>query len=98
MNKRNGYVAVLLTTVEMIGGCASSNLLTSPATLNRLKTVSAGYTGCAPQDNALSDVVENHDARGSGTWNATCNGRVYLCSSVSILSESEPAHCASVAK
>jgi hypothetical protein len=49
-----------------------------------------------PARGQLSDVVQNHD--GSGTWNATCNGEVYLCSSVSIRSESGPFNCAPAAK
>jgi hypothetical protein len=37
-----------------------------------LKLVSAGHTGCLPDENELSNLKANPD--GSGTWNATCHG------------------------
>ena len=46
--------------------------------VNELKIRSAGFTGCATDDNEISNV--NARAAGSGTWNATCKGKVYLCS------------------
>jgi hypothetical protein len=90
MDKTVACVLLAIATAST-SGCVS---VSSPAVQTRLKTVSAGYTGCAPEANVLSNVVQNHDASGSGTWNATCNGKVYLCSSVSIRSESGPFNCA----
>ncbi len=58
--------AVLFTT-----GCAS-------LIIDELKIRSAGFTGCATNDNEITNV--NARASGSGTWNATCKGKVYLCS------------------
>ena len=58
--------------------------------------VSAGHTGCMPEDNVISNVVANLD--GSGTWNATCKGRVYLCSAVGSVGNSESYSCAPVAQ
>ena len=95
MKTHKTWPALLVAAVGGASGCVSVN---SPMVQERLKTVSAGYTGCPPDANALSNVVENHDGSGSGTWNATCNGKVYLCSSVSIRSESGPFNCAPVAK
>lgn len=68
------FTAVVLAAVEM-AGCLSVN---SPIVQEHLKTVSAGHTGCLPQDNVISNVNAKLD--GSGTWNATCKGRTYLCS------------------
>ena len=42
---------------------------------------SAGYTGCLPNDNQISNLTDI-DGVGSKTWNATCKGKVYLCSTV----------------
>src|SRR5689334_15004658 len=53
-----------------------------------LKTVSAGYTGCLPDANEISNVNS-----GRGTWNATCQGKVYLCSAVG-----NDSHCAPAVK
>jgi hypothetical protein len=61
----------------------------------KLKLVSAGFTGCVPTDNVLTNVAPGSD--GSGTWNATCKGKVYLCSSVPTV-KSHTFHCAPVAQ
>jgi hypothetical protein len=49
-----------------------------------------------PEENALSNVEPNLD--GSGTWNATCKGNTYLCSTIRTASESQSYHCAPVAQ
>jgi hypothetical protein len=67
----------------------------SPMVQSQLKTISAGHTGCAPADNELSNV---NDAPNSVTWNATCNGKVYLCTGVSDLSNARTYSCAPVAQ
>jgi hypothetical protein len=41
-----------------------------------LKLVSAGHTGCLTDENDVSNV--NANPNGSGTWNTTCKGKVYL--------------------
>ena len=66
----------VLTAVLFVTGCAS--LANSPLIINQLKIRSAGYTGCATDENEISNVNPRPD--GSGTWNATCKGKVYLCS------------------
>jgi hypothetical protein len=63
-------------TVLFTAGCAS--LANSPTVLNQLKIRSAGFTGCAVDANVITNV--NANANGSGTWNATCKDKVYLCS------------------
>jgi hypothetical protein len=82
---------VFLFAIMLVGvaGCLSVN---SPVVQEHLKTVSAGHTGCAPEDNVLSNVVAHPD--GSGTWNATCKGKVYLCSASGGVGKSESYSCA----
>jgi hypothetical protein len=72
---RIGVLAVLLS----VSGCTA--LANSPLVTRQLKIVSAGHTGCLPDDNELTNINASGD--GSGTWNATCKGKVYLCSGVS---------------
>jgi hypothetical protein len=59
---------------------------------SRLQLISVGYTGCQQSDNAISNVVANLD--GSGLWTATCKGKVYRCSAVSSVGNSESYSCA----
>jgi hypothetical protein len=40
--------------------------------------ISAGHTGCLPEENVISNAKLS--TNGSGTWNATCRGKTYLCS------------------
>jgi hypothetical protein len=79
---RTGVLAVVLLGIT---GCAA--IANSPLVVNKLKMVSAGHTGCLPDENEISNVNS-----GSSTWNATCKGKVYLCSGVDSYS------CAPVAK
>jgi hypothetical protein len=89
-----GFQAILLAAVLAgLGGCVTAN---SPMVQEHLKMVSAGHTGCMPEENVLSNVVANLD--GSGTWNATCKGKVYLCSAVGSVGNSESYSCAPVAR
>jgi hypothetical protein len=66
----------VLAAVLFMSGCVS--MANSPLVINQLKIRSAGYTGCATDENEISNVNPRLD--GSGTWNATCKGKVYLCS------------------
>jgi hypothetical protein len=59
-----------------MSGCTA--LANSPMVINQLKIRSAGFTGCAVDANVITNV--NGNADGSGAWNATCQGKVYLCS------------------
>jgi hypothetical protein len=61
-----------------------------------LKYVSSGHTGCLPDENEISNL--NVDLLGGGTWNATCKGKVYLCSAFSSGEKSESYSCAPVAR
>lgn len=52
-----------------------------PGISTSLAIGSAGYTGCLPAENMISNV-NAIDRVGSKTWNVTCKGKVYLCSAV----------------
>jgi hypothetical protein len=56
-----------------------------------LKTVSAGHTGCAPEQLAISNIRQS---TGGLLWNATCNGKTYLCSDVAAGKTSAEYSCA----
>jgi len=71
--RRIVQAGALTMLVVGMGGCTAM-------VVNQLKTVSAGHTGCAPDDNVITNIKAGAD--GGGTWNATCNGKVYLCSGV----------------
>lgn len=60
--------------------CATAPVL-SPFMQSQLQLVSAGHTGCLPSENEISNSTVNKS--GVGTWNATCQGRVFLCAAVS---------------
>jgi hypothetical protein len=66
----------LLLAVIVTSGCTA--LANSPMIVDQLKIRSAGFTGCAVDLNVITNVTANMD--GSGTWNATCKDKVYLCS------------------
>jgi hypothetical protein len=73
-----------LTTIILallgVTGCVSTS---------QLKLISAGHTGCAPEQLTISNV------QGLGAmWNATCNGKTYLCSGVSTGKSSADYSCA----
>jgi hypothetical protein len=77
--------AVLLGTIATLAGCstqmATAMVSNSPDAIERLQVASAGHTGCRPENNSISVVWMKPD--GSGVWQATCQGKVYLCSVVS---------------
>ena len=90
---------VLIAVLLSITGCASmaNSIANSPGVVNKLKTVSAGYTGCLPDANEISNVNASFD--GSATWNATCQGKVYLCSAVDTAPPNSGSyHCAPAVK
>jgi len=102
MKVRGLSITLLATTVIATTGCApmpanpppvptSSSLIINP-----LKLGSAGHTGCLPDENVVSKVALNPD--GSGTWNATCKGKVYLCSAVALRGNSQSVSCAPIAQ
>jgi hypothetical protein len=83
-------LATFVTTVT--SGCVNSPVANQPIVTGRLQMISAGYTGCQPEDNLISNTVGH--LNGSQLWNATCKGKVYLCSGVDTAAHS----CAPVAQ
>jgi hypothetical protein len=62
--------------------------------MNQLKTISAGHTGCTPEQLTISNY--HADTFGGGeTWNVTCIDKVYLCSGLVTATDYS---CAPVAK
>ena len=70
---------VVAALVQAATGCA--------ITTDHLKTVSAGHTGCAPEQITISNRTHIGVVGTAETWNATCNGKVYLCSGVDATGE-----------
>lgn len=91
---RHRMISAVIVTLTCTTGCVYVSAQ-SPIVTSRLQLISAGHTGCTPADNAISNVDAKPD--GSGTWNATCQGRQYLCSAVASIDKSESFSCAPVA-
>lgn len=87
--RRTILTAGLLLT---LAGCVTPN---SPIVTTQLQAISAGHTGCMPEENQLSNVTPS---KISATWNATCKGKVYLCTGVEDISNSRTYSCAPVAQ
>lgn len=62
---------------------------TACVSTDNLKLISAGHTGCTPDKITISNV-QGHGA----LWNATCNGKTYLCSGVATGKSSADFSCA----
>ena len=84
---------VCVATILTLTGCATlaSSIVESQPFTNELKAMSAGYTGCLPDNNEVA--VISYDTNGHMLWNATCKGKKYLCSTVST-TRSDVSSCA----
>ena len=86
----------VLSAVLFMTGCVSmasmASMANSPLVINQLKIRSAGFTGCRTDENDISNVNPRPD--GSGTWNATCKDKVYLCSQGSSAGHAATYSCA----
>jgi hypothetical protein len=97
MTTHSSRTTLLTACLVMSAGCAAVRPSpNSPEVLQALKMVSAGHTGCLPDDNEISNVSAARD--GSGTWNATCKGKPYLCSAFRAVGGSQSYSCAPVAQ
>jgi len=85
-------LVTVVVTLPIVTSCASTN---SPMAINRLRMISAGHTGCLPEENDILNVKVNLD--GTGTWNAMCKAKTYLCSAVPTLNSGTAYACAPVA-
>jgi len=90
-------VMTLAILATGIGGCAVSPGSSGSSIVEaKLQLVSAGYTGCMPEENAISNV--RYSGFTGGTWNAACKGKSYLCSGAYSTDSSWSFHCAPVAQ
>jgi hypothetical protein len=85
---RNGFqLAILAPIVAILPGCVVST--------DRMKALSAGQTGCLPD---AIEVSNRQGVTGGYMWNATCNGRRYLCTALPSGKNSSQASCALAAQ
>jgi hypothetical protein len=73
----------LLGTVIILTTLCTAACVFTPVT-DQLKTASAGHTGCTPEQLTIANV---RTSGGGLLWNATCNGKTYLCDRASLTSE-----------
>ena len=78
--------AVLAAIAAISAGCISPD---------RLKSESAGQTGCPPD---AIEVTQPQGITGGYMWNATCNGKHYLCTALSSGKSSSQTSCALAAQ
>jgi len=90
------YRPVFLAVLTALAGCAPQLLASSPIISKKLQLVSAGHTGCVPEENQISQLSMSLD--GSGMWYVTCKSKTYLCSAVGTTGGSESFSCAPVAQ
>jgi hypothetical protein len=76
-------LAILAPVVAILASC-----VVSP---DRLKAMSAGQTGCVPD---AIEVSNPQGVSGGFMWNATCNGRKYLCTTLASGKNSAQSSCA----
>jgi hypothetical protein len=79
---------VLMATVMLVTLLGASACVT---VTDHLKAVSAGHTGCVPERLTISNIRSAGDAI---LWDATCNGKTYLCSDVTTGKSSDEYSCA----
>jgi hypothetical protein len=89
-------IVVVAATLAVATGCITPLSAESPIVMKDLKLVSAGHTGCLPDENEISNVTTNIVSR--GTWNATCKGKTYLCTAVPTFGDNVSFSCAPVAQ
>jgi hypothetical protein len=91
--------ALYIFLVAISASCMAETGTPPAGVLNMMKLVSAGHTGCTPEQIDLSNIAMRHDLGSDlwgGLWNATCNGNLYLCTAA-ITNNSESFSCAPVA-
>lgn len=79
-------LAALAPIVAISTSCVSPDLL---------KAESAGQTGCAPD---AIEVSTPQGVTGGIMWNATCNGKKYLCTDLSSGKNASQVSCALAAQ
>jgi hypothetical protein len=79
-------LAILAPIFAISAGCISPDLL---------KAQSAGQTGCVPD---AIEVSSPQGVTGGYMWNATCNGKRYLCTTLSSGTKTSQVSCAPAAQ
>lgn len=74
------FIAYAVSTLMILTACTT--LLKSPPLVSQMQGISAGRTGCLPESIQISNVKLHPPFGDTLTWNATCKGKTYLCSSV----------------
>lgn len=80
-------LTILASIVTILVSCVVST--------DRMKTLSAGQTGCLPD---AIEVSNRQGVTGGYMWNATCNGRKYLCTALVSGKNSSQVSCALAAQ
>ena len=75
-------VGAIVAAVASVSGCTLEQLRKDPDLVESLQLLSAGHTGCMPQDNQVSLISVRRG--GDGLWTATCKGKTYLCSGAAV--------------
>jgi hypothetical protein len=76
------WLGALISACGILAGCPAPSLL---------KTWSAGQTGCVPD---AIEVSASKALIGGVMWNATCNGKKYLCTNLGTGTRSDQVSCA----
>jgi hypothetical protein len=84
---RTGFrLAILAPIVAISASCVTPDVL---------KSQSAGQTGCVPD---AIEVSNPQPVTGGYMWNATCNGKKYLCTTLGSGKNSSQVSCAIAAQ
>lgn len=73
-----GICALVSLVVTLTAGCVDQSVR-SPAGTKARQTASAGYTGCPPEENVISNFNWGASPQ---TWNVSCKGKMYLCTAL----------------
>lgn len=84
-------VVAIVVAVAGVAGCTLEQLAKLPSGTARFQILSAGHTGCMPQDNQVSLLAITGDV---ALWTATCKEKTYLCSGAAVVGSSEASSCA----
>jgi hypothetical protein len=90
--------ALYIFLVGISASCMAETGTPPAGVLNMMKLVSAGHTGCPPEQIELSNIAMRHDLGSDlwgGLWSAAGNAKLYLCTAA-ITNNSESFSCAPV--
>ncbi len=89
-------LVLVVAGMTVAAGCSTTAATAMATNSNLVKeqlaVVSAGHTGCMPEQNDIAIIWAKFD--GSGVWTATCKGQTYLCSTIRSTGSSSSYSCA----